>query len=693
MDFLHLPIEDPVLTFGLIMSVILIAPMVVNKIKLPGIIGIIVAGVVIGPNALNLLARGELITLLGTAGLLYIMFMAGLEINMNQFLRHKNRSLIFGTLTFMIPQVTGTIIFLWLGFDWLAAVLIASMFASHTLVAYPIIQRLGLSRNEAVTTTVGGTILTDTVALLVLAVVARLSEGDMDASFWITLGISFPVYIAAVFYIIPRLGKWFFSRVESKGSTEFVFLIAVVFLVAWLAKVIGTEPIIGAFMAGLAFNRLIPSRSPIMNRIEFFGNSFLVPFFLLYIGMLVDLEVLFSSVEAWIVMAAMIFTNTVTKYISSMLTRRIFNFTKAEGLVIFGLSTTEAAATLAAALVGVEVGVIGDEVLNGVILLILVTCIIGPWFVQQFGAKVAREKDVTPQPYAQRANRILVPVYNPETADRLVEVASFLHEDPRDVIYPLTVVTDTQNPFSHITKSERLLAQAIEDLNEEDDLHIEPLVRVDLNVATGIQRAILEKSIRLVIMGWEGAKTSKLHIFDSVRDHLLDEVPQKMMVCKIKKPLSMVDRVVTLVPPFAKYDPGYAESIHFVEMVAERIGASLHVIGIDGKMEELKEAFVDNRMGISQEFAAVKSLDNLPKYLSKNLTANDLFIIINSRRGTVGWSSGLNALPRMLSEQFPAVDFISIYPHLIEDNDLEHWRRTYNQIVTPQKLKEQEESS
>ena len=388
---INIPITDNVLLFLVLLLVVFLAPTISRWIKLPGVVGIILAGVALGPNGINLISMTTAIELLGSVGLLYIMFIAGLEINMTDFLRNKNKSIVFGLLTFLIPQITGMIIFRLLGFSWAASILIASMFASHTLVGYPVITKLGITKNIAVLTTVGGTIITDTLALLILAIIARSVTGELDLNYWISLTLFVSVYFAIIIYFLPILGRWFFKHNED-GSAQFYFVLVVAFGCSFLAKVIGIEPIIGAFLAGLVLNRMIPVTSTLMNRVQFVGNSLFIPFFLLYIGMIVNIELLIKNPSAWIVMFVMLFTNMITKYVSSKLTQKIFKFSSAEGWVIFGLSTTEAAATLAATLVGYRLKIIGDDVLNGVILMILITCIIGPIVVEFFGKKIVQQK-------------------------------------------------------------------------------------------------------------------------------------------------------------------------------------------------------------------------------------------------------------------------------------------------------------
>jgi Kef-type K+ transport system membrane component KefB len=304
--FPSFPLSDPVLVFALAMAIFLVLPQLFERIRIPGLIGLIIAGAVIGPSGFGLLDRDATIVLLGTVGLLYLMFLVGLELDLNEFNRHRRHSVTFGVLSFLLPQVTGTALSLLLGYSLLASVLLGAMFASHTLVAYPIASRLGIVKTGAVTTVLGATLITDMLALLVLAVVTGAYEGETDAAFWIRLLATLSIYVAIVMVLIPRLGRWFFRRVRSDGPGEYVFVLTVLFGFAGLAEMVGIEPIIGALLVGFALNRLIPEQGPLMNRIKFVGDAIFVPFFLVSVGMLVDVRA-FADRDAWLIIGALVF--------------------------------------------------------------------------------------------------------------------------------------------------------------------------------------------------------------------------------------------------------------------------------------------------------------------------------------------------------------------------------------------------
>ena len=429
-----LPLTNPVLKFLLILIIILSAPLLLNKLKIPPLLGLIIAGAIVGPNGFYLIERDSSIILSGTAGLLYIMFLAGLEIDMGDFKRNSKKSIVFGLYTFIIPMIMGTLAGLYiLQFSVFTSVLLASMFASHTLIAYPLISKLGVAKNRAVNITVGGTMITDTLALLVLAVIVGMTTGEVNSEFWIRLIISILIFGLIVMLIFPIIGRWFFKRVEDNIS-QYIFVLVMVFSGAVLAEVAGIEAIIGAFLAGLAMNRLIPHTSPLMNRIEFVGNAIFIPFFLIGVGMLIDYRAFFQDMETIQVAVVMTIIATSSKYIAAWLTQKTYNFTVDERRLIFGLSNAQAAATLAAVLVGYNIilgetadgepiRLLSDSILNGTILMILITCTIAS-FVAQKGAKNQSLADAssTAADEGESQERILIPISYSETTDELVNL-------------------------------------------------------------------------------------------------------------------------------------------------------------------------------------------------------------------------------------------------------------------------------
>lgn len=371
----QLPFTNPVLIFTLILFIILLSPLLLSKIKMPDIIGFIIAGVVIGPYGLNLLSKSSAVELFSTIGLLYIMFIAGIELDLNEFKTKKHKSLIFGLLTFSIPIIIGfPVLYYLLHYPLITSLLTASMFATHTLVAYPIVSRYGIAKNEAVAVTVGGTILTDATVLIILAVIIGAKNGGLTTAFWVQLITSLIIFASIVLLIVPRIAKWFLARPESAKTSQYVFILLCLFVAGLLAQLAGVEPIIGAFLAGLALNPLIPRSSTLFSNIDFVGKAIFIPFFLIGVGMVVDLHVLFRGYEAIMVAAVLTIVALAGKWLAALFTQKAFRYSGNQRKLIFGLSSSHAAATLAIILIGYKNKIIDDNILNGTIILILVTC-------------------------------------------------------------------------------------------------------------------------------------------------------------------------------------------------------------------------------------------------------------------------------------------------------------------------------
>ncbi|WP_302586303.1 cation:proton antiporter, partial [Parabacteroides goldsteinii] len=486
-----LPLADPVLKFLLILLIILAAPLLLNKLRVPHLLGLIIAGAIIGPNGFNLVLRDSSIILSGTAGLLYIMFLAGLEIDMGDFKKNSGKSLVFGMYTFLIPMILGTVVGLWvLDFSMETSVLLASMFASHTLIAYPIISKLGISKNNAVSITVGGTMITDTLALLVLTIIVGMATGNADNAFWIRLGVSIVIFALIVLLVFPFIGRWFFKRVHDNIS-QYIFVLSMVFFGAFLAQLAGMEAIIGSFLAGLALNRLIPQSSPLMNRVEFVGNAIFIPFFLLSVGMLIDYRAFFTSFETIKVGMVMIIVATAAKYAAAWLTQKTFRLSVDQRSVIFGLSNAQAAATLAAVMVGYNVilgtdangapiRLLNESVLNGTILMILVTCAIASFSAQKGAHNIAmKESGEETEDKDTKDEHILIPVSNEETVEELVNLSLAIKSKTNTSgLYALKVI-DNQNSDDKTLKSSKRVLQTAVDTAAATDNRLKGLLRYD----------------------------------------------------------------------------------------------------------------------------------------------------------------------------------------------------------------------
>jgi Kef-type K+ transport system membrane component KefB len=657
-----LPIKDPVLVFALVALLILLAPIVMGRWRLPGTIGLLLAGAILGPNALGVLARDQSFVLFGTVGLLYIMFTAALEIDMAVLRRYRTHSLVFGLLTFAIPQGVGTVVARYLlGFDWPAAILLASMFASHTLLAYPIVSRLGITRNPAVTAAVGGTIVTDTLALLVLAVIASATRGEMDDMFWYRLGASLTIYVLAILLGLPLLARWFFRNVERDGVSEFVFVLATVFGSATLAHVAGSEPIVGAFLAGLALNRLIPHNSTLMNRIRFTGGAVFIPFFLLSVGMLLDLRIFLGGPRAWAIAVGMVATVVLTKWLAAESTRLLLGYSRDQARVVFGLSVAQAAATLAATIVGYQIGLFDDAVVNGAILMILVTCVLAPWQVDRHGRAMALAIEQEDEESARPRQRILVALSKRSPTNPLLDLAMLVRDpEHRQPIFPLVVIEDSVGATDQVARAEMTLSRAVEQLAAAD-VSSQPLTRIDLNLAAGILRARRELRGTEVIVGWSKRTTAAEFFFGSILENLLADREYTLILSRVIAPLSTLRRVVLAVPPDADHEPGFPVAIATIKRLARQLGAGILVVTEQGQEERIRKRVATIKPQAEVRGAGIARWSGLVRVIGENMKDDDLLVLYGARAGGLAWRPAMGRLPARLAAYFPTRNLLMIY--------------------------------
>ena len=613
-----LPIENPVLIFFIVLVIILFAPILLNRIRVPHIIGLIIAGVIIGPNGLNLLARDSSFEIFGNVGILYLMFLAGLEIDMYDFKKSKKDGIIFGLYTFLIPMILGTAIsYYTLHLNLMTSILLASMYASHTLIAYPIISRYGISRSRAVPITIAGTIFTVLGALIILAVISGMVRGDLTEFFWLRLSVNITIYSIAILYIYPRLTRWFF-KTYNDNVTQFIFILALVFLASYMAQVIGLEAILGAFFAGIVLNRFIPNVSPLMNRLEFVGNALFIPYFLIGVGMLIDLRV-------------------------------------------FGLSNAQAAATLAAVIIGHDIGLFNEEILNGTIVMILVTCIISTLVTEKAARRIVIEiQNNEPASYKSpiQNEQILIPVANPDTIENLINLALLLKSpQKKSALYALHVTDDD--------KKSNFLSQAVLEyagkVASSADTKLIPIARYDMNITSGIIHTMKEKNITEVVLGLHHKANIVDTFFGAKIESLLKSTNKMILISKCINPINTVTRIVIAVPRKAEYETGFARWIDRVANMAKQIGCRAIFYAYAETIPYLKARLRAGRYNIRNEFEILESWDDI-LLLANVVLDDDLFIVVSARPTSVSFNSEADNIPSFLSKYFANNNLIVLYP-------------------------------
>jgi Kef-type K+ transport system membrane component KefB/mannitol/fructose-specific phosphotransferase system IIA component (Ntr-type)/nucleotide-binding universal stress UspA family protein len=658
---LTLPVTNPVLIFALAMVIFLLAPLFAERFRVPGLIGVIVAGALVGPHGLNLLDRSQTVEVLGTVGLLYLMFLAGVEIDLHGFRRTRWQSILFGALTFIVPQLLGWAAGTALGFSPLSAVLLGAMLGSHTLLAYPLALSMGIGRNGAVTAAVGGTMIADTAALLVLSIVAASTRGTLDAAFWLRLTVSLAGFVVLIAVGLPRLARWYFRRETSGNAAEFVFVMTALFAGAVLALAVGVEAIIGAFLVGLALNRLIPSESLLSNRIHFAGEAFLIPFFLLSVGMLVDVRALLGDARAWLVIAALLLAGIPGKWLAAQAAGAVFRYTADERWTVFGLSVSRASATLAIALVGHELGFFDDVMESGVVVLIMVTCVVGPWAVQKYGRTVALEEERRPYDPREAPARILLPMSNPRTAPALLNLALLIREErSTEPLFALTVVPEEgESAAEYVANAEKMLSHAV-GYAAGAGVMVQPLTRVDQNFASGIVRGAVETRSTTLVIGWDG-RTSRHWVFGSVLDQLLETSTQQVLVAKLGHPLNTIKRIVALIAAGSDHAPGFFEAVRTIKRLTHRSVANLVVVTVESAPEAYREQFDGVKPAVPVTARGASSWPQALADLRDVLKPDDLVVVLGARPNTVSWHPYLERLPARLATLVPE-SFVIVYP-------------------------------
>jgi Kef-type K+ transport system membrane component KefB len=538
----QVPIAEPGLLFAVLLVAILLAPVVARRLRFPEIVAFVVVGFAIGPTGVGLVERAGVVEVLGTVGLLYLMFVAGLELDLDDFVASRRASIGFGTATFAIPMALGTAVSLALGFDLLPALLLGSCWASHTLITYPAFQRVGTVGNRAVATSVGATIITDTTALLVLAVVARAHQGALTAMFWVTLLPAMALGASAVVYGLPRLARWFFSGLGRDRSLRFLFVMVALFATASLAQLIGIEAIVGAFLAGLALNRSVPNGGPLKERIDFLGGTLFIPLFLVATGMLIDIAVLLDP-RTLLVGAAFTATALVAKLLAAAGTGRVLGYSAAEIGAMFSLSSAQAAATLAAIVVGLNVGLLDEATVNAVMVVIVVTCIVAPAAATRYAARLPR-----PEPDHDLGDVVVVPVANPATAPRLMRIASAFARDDGGIVVPVMVVPSGATP-TQLTQVRDLDAEVLE-VAQSAGAEARSVLRIDTSTEAGVAHTVAEQQGSLLVMGWKGATARHGARFGGVIDGVLSRtfVPTLLSrdgEAEVERILVVIDESVT----------------------------------------------------------------------------------------------------------------------------------------------------
>ena len=672
----YFPITDPTLIFFVVLIIILFAPIVMSKLRIPHIIGMVLAGVVIGQYGLDILERDDSFELFGRVGLYYIMFLAGLEMDMEGIKKNTRRFVIFGVLTCFVPMgLTYAMAITLLHYSPPAAFLLGCIMASNTLIAYPLVGRYGLQRHHAVTLSVGSSMISLFMSLVMIAALSATFANANDSSagtqvlFWLFFVLKLVLFMAASVYFIPRITRYFLRR-YSDQVMQYIFVLAIMFLSAALSNLIGLEGIFGAFFSGLILNRYIPHVSPLMNRLEFIGNALFIPYFLIGVGMLVNVRTLADGPHILWALVLISFFGTFGKAVAAYLSSLLFRLPKSNGHIMFGLTSAHAAGAIAMVMVGMNLQtapgqfLVSDDMLNGIAMMILVTCIISTLMTEHAAQQIIIEERTHHLSHVRRKSgqeKILLCVKYPDIAPQLLELAMLVRDNRQnEQLAALNVVYDDQNAAANretgLQLLERLQRQA-----SAAELQMQTQVRLATNIANGIKHAFRESACSEIIMGMHVHTEKNPHFWGDFIQSLYNGLNRQIILLRFVQPLSTIRRIQVAVPSRAEFEPGFQRWLERLCRLAEQLDCRIQFHGREESLVLIAEYINVNHQSVRSEYTPMAHWNELP-HLAANIAEDHLFVVVTARKGTISYKNALERLPNELQQFFSGKNLMIIFP-------------------------------
>lgn len=665
----YFPITDPTLIFFVVMLIILFAPIIMGKLRIPHIIGMVLAGVAVGKYGFNILARDDSFELFGKVGLYYIMFLASLEMDMEGVKRNKGRFLGFGLLTFALPLVlTYFASISLLHYSVFASLLLGCLMASNTLIAYPIVGRYGLQRKPSVTLSVGSSMISLLMALVALTAIVASYGGETSVWFWLLFVGKFMGYCVAMFLLIPRFTRWFLRR-YSDAVMQFIFVMSMLFMSAAASEVVGLEGIIGAFVAGIILNRYIPHVSPLMNRIEFIGNALFIPYFLIGVGMLINVRLLFEGSTIIIAMLVIAGFGTLGKAIAAYTAASMFRLPKSSGNMMFGLTSAHAAGAIAMLMIGMRVELepgkplVTDDMLNSVVLMILVTCIISTMMTERAAQQITlrdREMPSDDKP-ATAEEKILIPLKYPEYAQRLVNLA-MLMRNPKNTtqLVGLNVVYDDDDMQRNMEKGSQLLERMAQ-YSASADMTMQTQVRVAANIANGIRHAFKEFRATDIIIGMHMHPEVSQKFWGAFHQSLFNGLNSQIIMARLNQPLPTIRRIKVAVPSRAQFEPGFYRWLERLSRLACNMECHTEFHGRGDTLPLIADYIRHYHPTMRCSFTEMTHWNEMP-HIAESIQNDHLFVVVTARKGTVSFKNALEHLPEEIKHHFSGSNIIIIFP-------------------------------
>lgn len=663
------PITDPTLIFFVVMLIILFAPIVMGKLRIPHIIGMVLAGVAVGKYGLNILVRDDSFELFGKVGLYYIMFLASLEMDIEGVRRNKGRFGVFGLLTFAVPFImTYVACITVLHYSVLASLLLGCIMASNTLIAYPIVGRYGLQRKPSVTLSVGSSMISLLMALVSLAAIVAAYGGNTGVMFWLWFVGKFVGYCVLMAVLIPRLARWFLRR-YSDAVMQFIFVMSMLFMSAALSEAVGLEGIFGAFVAGLILNRFIPHVSPLMNRIEFIGNALFIPYFLIGVGMLINLRLLFAGGGIVGVVIMIVVFGTVGKAVAAYLACRLFRLPVSSGNMMFGLTSAHAAGAIAMVMVGmkmeVEPGVplVTDDMLNGVVIMILFTCVISTIVTERAAQQITlRDKEMPEDSTANECEeKVLIPMRYPEYAQRLVNLAMMMRSPKNTTqMVGLNVVYDDDDMPRKQEQGQRLLERMTQ-YAAAADIHMQTQVRVAANIANGIRHAYKEFRATEILIGMHMHPEVSQKFWGEFHQSLFNGLNSQIIMARLTQPLATIRRIQVAVPSRAQFEPGFYRWLERLCRLGSNLECHTEFFGREDVLPLIENYVLSRHHDMRVSYTKMAHWAEMPS-LAASISADNLFVVVTARKGTVSYKNALEFLPDEITRHFSGSNIMIIFP-------------------------------
>ncbi len=654
-------VSNPILIFFIVLAIILLAPLLLNRLKIPHIIGMIVAGIAVGPYGFHVIDNDASFAIFGQVGLLYLMFLAAIEIDLFHLQRNLKRGLVFGLLTFLVPLVLGFFSSIYLlDADPVTALLLAAMYSSHTLISYPVAVRYGITKAPAVLLAIVGTIVAVIGALLALATAVNVHlTGYFSLPQILLLICKLAAFCLGVAIVYRWLARWFLKH-NSDRVMQFVFILALVFFAAWLAQVIGLEAVLGAFFAGLVLNRFVPNTSPLMARLEFVGNALFIPYFLIGVGMMIDIRVI-TQIPTLKMAGIMLGVALLAKWIAAYVTEKVYHMEGCDRRVMFGLTTAHTAVALAVVTVGVNFGLMDTTMLNGTVLMILLSCAVAPMITSGGAARIKiRMIEEAPPVDMNRVARTLVAVDNPMTSVALMELALMVH--PRESVENslMAIHIRTENSQHARVNSESAL-QLAREASVAVDITVEAFERFDSDVASGLLHTISERDIDCVLMGLH-RKTSIIDTFFGPKmERIVAGTNKMIVVSRMFNPVNTLRRIVVYLPPRAEYESGFLLWATSVGRLARSLGSRLVFLCQPAQQRIIKALLDREQIEVRAGFRDMEQWDDFI-LISNQILDDDLLVVVAARPGSLSHNAELDEMPQFLQRYFTQTNLMIIFP-------------------------------